>query len=106
MFTYDNDIFVKSLRRRVIVCTKGLDTWLDTMLYTEASSSSCMFSCFSFLIGCVVAVARVENSQNAGMQMDPKFLRNQKYAKKNNAAAKAHPKNRSKGKTDHFGAPC
>jgi len=26
MFTYDNDIFVKSLRRRVIVCTKGLDT--------------------------------------------------------------------------------
>ena len=29
--------------------------------------------------------------------MDPKFLRNQKYAKKNNKAPAAHPKNRAKG---------
>ena len=38
--------------------------------------------------------------------MDPKFLRNQKYAKKGaSSKTPVHGKNRVKGKTDHFGNP-
>ena len=37
--------------------------------------------------------------------MDPKFLRNQKFAKKNNKGVTKHPKTRVKGKTDHYGKP-
>ncbi|EKX36630.1 large subunit ribosomal protein L29e_1, cytoplasmic [Guillardia theta CCMP2712] len=35
--------------------------------------------------------------------MDPKFIRNQKFAKKNNKATQKHTSQRVKGTVDHFG---
>eukprot|EP00281_Chroomonas_sp_CCMP1168_P018560 CAMPEP_0206234654 /NCGR_PEP_ID=MMETSP0047_2-20121206/12708_1 /ASSEMBLY_ACC=CAM_ASM_000192 /TAXON_ID=195065 /ORGANISM="Chroomonas mesostigmatica_cf, Strain CCMP1168" /LENGTH=72 /DNA_ID=CAMNT_0053658759 /DNA_START=269 /DNA_END=487 /DNA_ORIENTATION=+ len=35
--------------------------------------------------------------------MDPKFLRNQKFAKKNSKAGQSHTAQRVKGAVDHFG---
>eukprot|EP00283_Hemiselmis_rufescens_P008567 CAMPEP_0173419790 /NCGR_PEP_ID=MMETSP1357-20121228/1506_1 /TAXON_ID=77926 /ORGANISM="Hemiselmis rufescens, Strain PCC563" /LENGTH=72 /DNA_ID=CAMNT_0014382487 /DNA_START=23 /DNA_END=241 /DNA_ORIENTATION=+ len=35
--------------------------------------------------------------------MDPKFLRNAKFAKKNNKAGQKHTAQRARGAVDHFG---
>ena len=35
--------------------------------------------------------------------MDPKFLQNQRFAKKNNKSEQKHTAQRAKGTVDHFG---